>query len=137
MENEDKIKALDSLAELSKTFNEAFKEIEREEEVFWDSLTDDQRISAFCCVSRRIHKGDVVDNGTYRYVLYDVCEFGPEAYARAQMAGYLDIHNCIMTPEQERDQLISFCQSQGLDNAEDRVKKFLNPWLYERKKDNE
>jgi hypothetical protein len=71
------------------------QEMETEQESFWNSLTEDQRLMAFCAVARRIHKGDVVDRGTYRYVLYDVFGFSPESYMPAQVAGYMDIHNAI------------------------------------------
>lgn len=72
--------ALDALHELGASFQEAMEQIKDEEEAWWNSLTQDQQISALCCVSRRIHKGDIEDNGSYRYVLYDVFGFGPEAY---------------------------------------------------------
>jgi hypothetical protein len=48
---------------------------------------------------RRIHKGEVEDRGSYRHVLYSVFGFGPEAYTLAQGAGYLDIHNSIVSDE--------------------------------------
>lgn len=71
------------------------QEIEDEQESFWNSLSKEDQLKAFCAVVRRIHEGDVELNGSYRYVLYDVFEFGPESYVRAQYAGYLDIHNLI------------------------------------------
>lgn len=81
--------------ELSRTFQEAIAEDERTQEEYWDSLTDEQQLDAFCCVVRRILKGDVTDQGSYRYVLYEVFGWGPEAYVPAQCAGYLTIHNLI------------------------------------------
>jgi hypothetical protein len=80
----------------SNAFVEAMKQIEDEEEEFWSKLTEEEQLKAFCCVVRRIHKGELVDDRSYRGVLYDVFEFGPESYVRAQMAGYLDIHNAIV-----------------------------------------
>lgn len=90
--NEDRLKALD---EISKIFNEAMAEIEKDSEDYWNSLSKEDQLKAFCAISRRIYKGEIEDRGTYRYVLYDVFGFGPEAYAAAQMAGYLSIHNSI------------------------------------------
>lgn len=85
----------EKLRAAGEAFREAIEEQEKEQETWWDTLTPDQQLDAFCCVVRRIHKGDVVEGGSYRYVLYDVCGFGPEAYVPAQCAGYLDIHNLI------------------------------------------
>ena len=85
--------ALDNLEEISKTFQEVFDEIEKEQEEYWNSLTEEDQLKAFCAVSRRIFQGEIEKKGSYRYVLYDVFGFGPEAYGQAQMAGYLAIHN--------------------------------------------
>jgi len=89
-DNNDRLKALE---EISKTFNEAMAEVKKNSEAYWNSLSKEEQLKAFCAVSRRIYQGELVERGTYRYVLYDVFGFGPEAYAPAQMANYLEIHN--------------------------------------------
>jgi len=66
-------------------------------------------------VSRRIYKGEIEDKGTYRWVLYDVFGFGPEAYAPAQMAGYLSIHNSIFSSDHEHRLLSKFAEHLGLE----------------------
>ncbi len=68
--------ALKALEELSKIFNEAMAEVEKESEDFWNSLSKEDQLKAFCAISRRIYKGEIEDRGTYRYVLYDVFGFG-------------------------------------------------------------
>lgn len=97
-------KALEAFSEFSKVFNQAMEDYKKEQETWWSSLTPDQQLDALCCVSRRIVKGDVVDRGSYRYVLYDVFGFGPESYVPAQEAGYLTIHNLIHEGLQHDDQ---------------------------------
>ena len=74
---------------------------------------------------RRIVKGDLEDKGTYRYVLYSVFGFGPEAYVRAQMAGYLTIHNSIWDSQHEERLLAAFAKSLGVEDAETKAKNFL------------
>ena len=95
----DKESALKAFGEFSKMFREAMDLIEQDSEDYWNSLSKDDQLKAFCAVSRRIHKGEIVDQGSYRHVLYGVFGFGPEAYAPAQAAGYLDIHNAIVTSD--------------------------------------
>jgi hypothetical protein len=102
--------SLQKLHDFSKVFNEAMDKLEKDQEEYWNSLTKEQQLSAFCAVARRIHKGDIVDKGSYRYVLYDVFEFGPEAYAPAQLAGYLDIHNSIFDVNTEHKLLKEFAK---------------------------
>lgn len=93
----------DALEEASKTFNEAMKSIEDKSEQYYNSLTKEQQLDVFCAVSRRIYRGEIEEQGSYRYVLYQVFGFGPEAYAQAQCAGYLAIHNSIYSGQNPDD----------------------------------
>jgi hypothetical protein len=114
----------DSLSEIGRAWNEAMENIERASEDYWNSLTKEQQLDAFCAVCRRIYKGDVVDKGTYRYVLYNVFGFGPEAYAQAQMAGYLTIHNSIFDVDHDDKLLTKFAEFCGVPEA--KVSEFWN-----------
>jgi hypothetical protein len=113
---------LDKLEEVSNAFNEAMKRIEEAQEEYWNSLTKEQQLDAFCAVVRRIHKGDIEEKGSYRYVLYQVFGFGPESYVQAQNAGYLSIHNAIFTGDQEERLLAHFAKFHGL--PEDAVTRY-------------
>jgi|694.fasta_scaffold24828_14 hypothetical protein len=114
MTNENGKNIKDILADYADTFNEVMDQLEIEQEEYWNSLSKEQQLNAFCAVARRIYKGDIELNGSYRYVLYEVFGFGPEAYAPAQMAGYLEIHNAIFTASQERKLLEDFAKFNGL-----------------------
>ena len=106
-----------SLDEISRAWNEAMQEIENASENYWNSLTKEQQLDAFCAVCRRIRRGDIVDKGTYRYVLYQIFEFGPEAYAPAQLAGYLDIHNSIFDADHDDKLLQEFAKFCGVPES--------------------
>lgn len=81
--------------EFSKIFREAMEANKKESEDFYESLSMEDKLKVFCAVTRRIFQGELEDCGSYRYVLYNVFGFGPEAYAQAQDAGYLALHNAI------------------------------------------
>lgn len=91
---------IETLDELRPAFQEAMAQEEKESEEFWNSLTKEQQLQAFCAVIRRLYKGEIEENRTYRGMLYDVFGFGPESYTAAQMSGFLTIHNCIWTSEE-------------------------------------
>jgi len=116
-----------SLDEVSRAWNDAMDQIEKHSEQYWNSLTKEQQLDAFCAVCRRIYQGDVIDRGTYRYVLYNVFGFGPEAYAPAQLAGYLAIHNSIFDDDHDLKLLGAFAQflGQTTDEATKNAKQFL------------
>lgn len=94
---------LEALEETSNAFNQAMQSIEDKSEQYWNSLTEEQQLDAFCAMSRRIYRGEIQQQGSYRYILYDVFGFGPEAYAQAQCAGYLAIHNSIYAGQNPDD----------------------------------
>ena len=122
MNNEEVDKAMEELSEMGQRFQKVIDAMEKEQEEYWNSLTKEQQLMAFCAMSRRIVDGEIKQKGSYRYVLYDVFGFGPEAYMPAQVAGYLSIHNAIFDAEHEADLLKAFAKFHGL--GEDSVDKF-------------
>ena len=103
-------------------FHDWIKEMEDEDLIFWNSLTKQDQLKAFCQVVRLLVKAELDDRRSYRGCLYDVFGFGPESYARAQMAGFLELHNCIQHPEEEHRTLKEFAKFCG--QPEDMVTKF-------------
>ena len=90
----------DESKEFAEAFNSAMGLIEKDQEKFWSSLSKEDQLKVFCCVICRLFDGEIKNPRSYRGVLYDVFGFGPEAYAQAQCAGFLAIHNSIMTDEE-------------------------------------
>ena len=90
----------DRWQELSKVMKEAQEIYEQEAEQFWSNLSYEDKLKAFYAVSKRIHKGDVEDKGSYRYVLYEIFGFEMESYGIGMDCGYMDIHNSIRTPDE-------------------------------------
>ena len=116
--NEDSSEIKSDLADVEEAFRE-------KQEKFWDSLSPEQQLQAFCAVARRIYKGEIEDRGTFRYVLYDVFGFGPDSYVPAQLAGYFAIHNSIYDADHDSRLLRKFCEVNGIENVEE---KMLNFW---------
>lgn len=94
--------------EASNTFRLAAEQYQKECDDLWNSLPYDDRLKLFCAVSKLIYEGEIKEQGTYRYVLYDTFGFGPDAYAAAQCAGYLSIHNAIFDGENVKDTIKDF-----------------------------
>ena len=113
------------LPQIDNEFNRAFKLLEQEQEQYWNSLSKEDQLKCFCAVARRIHQGEIEKQGTYRYVLYEVFGFGPEAYAQAQMAGYLSIHNSIMTENHDYHLIKAFCKVNKLEVADEKIRDFF------------
>lgn len=124
MENTKEYHDLQELYDSNSFFHKAMKELEENQEAYWNSLTTAEQLKCFCAVSRRLYKGEIEDLGSYRHVLYSVFGFGPEAYAQALEAGFLALHNSIYTTEQERELLLAFAEKSGLPDPESSVTEF-------------
>lgn len=73
----------------------AEKEFAKEAENWWNDLSYDDQLRAFFYVTSMIHKGDVEERGSYRWVLYSTFGFEPDAYVIGMNSGYMNIHNYI------------------------------------------
>lgn len=81
--------------DFSESYEKAMKEIEQRQEEYWNSLSKDEQLKAFCAVVRRIVQAELKDKGSYRWALYDVFGFGPEAYIQGMECGFMALHNAI------------------------------------------
>ena len=96
LHEEDKNQSfIDSISEFSQAMQEGAEQYERECEDYWEKLSYEDKLKAFYSVCKRIYKADVEKEGSYRYALYTVFGFGPDAYLIGMECGYMDLHNYI------------------------------------------
>jgi len=100
MMNEDKEKALQELSDMSQVMEDEKLRFESKVDSWWNGLSEQDREWAFYSVVKRIYQGEVVEKGSYRYVLYDIFNFDPGMYMRGMECGYMALHNSIMNDEQ-------------------------------------
>lgn len=121
---DDKVeKAMKDLDEISEQFNRVMDEIRDEREQYWNSLSKDEQLKCFCAVVERIMQAEN-EGHSYRGILYHVFEFGPEAYARAQLSGFLELHNNIYNKDQEQRLLEAFAFHCGVKDPKQMIKEF-------------
>ena len=101
--SDEREKAMLELAEAQKLFDEIEKEYDDEADQLWNSLSQDDKQRAFYSVVKRLVKGELLDRGTYRYVLYNVFGFDSDSYFMGMNCGYMELHNSIYTQEEMRE----------------------------------
>jgi hypothetical protein len=79
---------------------ESRKTYENECDDYWENLSYEDKLKSFYSVVKRIHKGEIIDRGSYRYVLYDVFGFDMDAYSIGMDCNYMELHNSIMNEEE-------------------------------------
>ncbi len=72
------------------------KSYEAENDAWWNALSQQEREDAFYAVVKRIYQGEIVEQGSYRYVLYDTFGFDASMYMRGMDCGYMTLHNAIV-----------------------------------------
>lgn len=87
-----------SLPDIREAFEQYRKENEESANKFWDSLSYEDKCNAFHIVVSKLCEGEVKVQGSYRYVLYDIFEFGPDMYVRGMDCGFMSLHNSITSP---------------------------------------
>lgn len=106
------------LEELSRIMQEEHIKTENLVEAKWNALSPQDQQDYFYAVVKRIHKGDVVDGGSYRYVLYDVFGWGPESYGMGMECNYLDLHNQIWNGDRMNNLMVDMANQFNLDPQE-------------------
>lgn len=107
---------------LSKIFQEAIEHEKDLSESFWNGLSSEEQLWAFCAIMRRLSKSYFEEGGrSYRGVLYDVMGWGPEAYATAQCSGFLDIHNSIFSDEELVNMIVSINKLFSIEIDQEKV----------------
>jgi len=96
----DKNKFLETMTEIGQEMEKARDEYEKQNEAWWNGLSEQEREDAFYAVCKRIWQADGIDNGTYRYALYEVFGFDPGMYGRGMDCGYMAIHNAVFDGEE-------------------------------------
>lgn len=90
-----KQEVLDKLHEASNAFSQAMDEYQQMANSFYSGLEPEEQLWAFCAIVEKLCKGELDEKRSYRGILYDTFGWGPEAYATAQCAGFLTLHNSI------------------------------------------
>lgn len=86
---------MDALHESGKEFTKAADSYQQMANSYFSSLEPEEQLWAFCSIVEKLCKGELDDRRSYRGVLYETFGWGPEAYAAAQHAGFLGLHNSI------------------------------------------
>lgn len=90
-----KQEVMDELHETGNAFAKAAAEYQQMANSYYSGLEPEEQLWAFCSIVEKLCKGELDEYRSYRGILYDIFGWGPEAYAAAQCAGFLGLHNSI------------------------------------------
>ena len=82
-------------------------EFEKQSKFFFDSLAYDDQLKVFYHVVKNVYEGCIVEKGSYRHVIYNKFNFGPDSYGLGMDCGLLDLNNSIYTRKDISESLSS------------------------------
>lgn len=91
----DREEAMQELSDISQKMEEYDKEVDIEMDEWWNAMSKEEQMKAFYSVVKRLVDGELVQKGSYRYVLYQVFGFEPDSYYLGMQCGFMSLHNSI------------------------------------------
>lgn len=92
---DDREKIMQELSDSGQEFQALIEKEKQEMDAWWNDLSKEDQMKAFYSVVSRIVKGELEDQGSYRYVLYNVFGFDADAYLMGMNCGFMSLHNAI------------------------------------------
>ena len=97
---------------------------------YFESLDTDTKLLLFYHITNTIFQNYFTDKGSYRGLLYDKFEFGPEAYGLGYSSGMFAIHNAIYTPDELEENLNTLVDHLKLDLSKKELDSLRRIFLY-------
>ena len=97
---------------------------------YFESLDTDTKLLLFYHITNTIFQNYFTDKGSYRGLLYDKFEFGPEAYGLGYSSGMFAIHNAIYTPDELEENLNTLVDHLNLDLSKKELDSLRRIFLY-------
>ena len=113
-----------------KRINEIKTQNKIDAESFFKSLSYENKLLCFMHVVNKIYQSEILDGGTYRYLLYDIMNFGSESYAMGMDFGLMELHNSIYTVDELEKSLSNLLEFLELKVDHKKFKNCMDILLY-------
>jgi|688.fasta_scaffold75310_2 hypothetical protein len=111
----------DEHKELLKIQEEALEQYEQKAKEYFQSLEVENQHLLFFHITNTIFQNYFKDNGSYRGLIYDKFNFGPEAYSLGMDSGMFTLHNSISTPNENEEKFQKLMKFLDLDLTKEQM----------------
>ena len=111
----------DDHKELLKIEEEALEQYEQKAKEYFQSLEVENQHLLFFHITNTIFQNYFKDNGSYRGLIYDKFNFGPEAYSLGMDSGMFTLHNSISTPNENEEKFQKLMKFLDLDLTKEQM----------------
>jgi len=116
----------DEYKEFLKTEEEVQENYKKTSKDYFNSLDLENQLMLFFHITNIIYENYFNDNGSYRGLLYDKFNFGPESYGLGMDSGMFTIHNSISTDGEIEERFQAFMKFAKLDLSKEDMKSARN-----------
>lgn len=85
----------DELSRLSQEQENFEKSYEEKSKELWDDFSEADQLKLFYWVVKNITEGELIDKGSYRWILYEKFGFSEKSYGVGITCGFMQLHNSI------------------------------------------
>jgi hypothetical protein len=111
----------DEHKELLKIEEEALEQYGQKAKEYFQSLEVENQHLLFFHITNTIFQNYFKDNGSYRGLIYDKFNFGPEAYSLGMDSGMFTLHNSISTPNENEEKFQKLMKFLDLDLTKEQM----------------
>jgi hypothetical protein len=99
----------------------AIEEYNQKAKEYFQSLEVENQHLLFFHITNTIFQNYFKDNGSYRGLIYDKFNFGPEAYSLGMDSGMFTLHNSISTPNEDEEKFQKLMKFLDLDLTKEQM----------------
>jgi hypothetical protein len=99
----------------------AIEEYNQKAKEYFQSLEVENQHLLFFHITNTIFQNYFKDNGSYRGLIYDKFNFGPEAYSLGMDSGMFTLHNSISTPNENEEKFQKLMKFLDLDLTKEQM----------------
>lgn len=108
----------------------AEKDYKQKAKDYFETLDTDTKLLLFYHITNTIYENYFNDKGSYRGLLYDKFDFGPEAYGLGYSSGMFSIHNAIFTPDELEENFNKLVDHLELDLSKKEIDSLKRYFIY-------
>ena len=108
----------------------AEKDYKQKAKEYFETLDTDTKLLLFYHITNIIYENYFIDKGSYRGLLYDKFDFGPEAYGLGYSSGMFSLHNAIFTPDELDEGFDNLVKHLKLELSKKELYSLKNIFLY-------
>lgn len=120
----------DEMRDYFKKVDEFIENYKNESEKYFQNLNKENQVKCFMHVVGKIYQNEIIEQGSYRTLLYDVMGFDESTYALGMDFGLMELHNSIHSYDEMKENLKKLLDYLKIEYDNKSLNKYLDIMKY-------